>query len=1077
MWHGTYCYDLFADNCTEDSGNTIKKTIALLKDVYKTLKSGDNIDTVFKAWFVCKPLIESCIIPHQRDCRTTCSLDQYVYAPDLSVGHPESSFHGVYYDENTKQLYFKLVNNGLGYAWDIDVEASYGHTPNRDGKIQGGQQLFKEKIEHLIYLGARLGPPKSFSDNVGDFLVEESLNGQYLHDFKSWLVDRFELHSDSKNYNVPNYWIKAVPFNPKPGELNRVIFNADGSKLIPEINELNNTFIFDLDLRPTPARFNVETLSQQIVDGTLNSFLVDFSVKNTGEESGLARVKIYEGKYIEGKTPIYETEQEIVGGDSEDFNPTIVVDSSQNNKPYCGKYMQYTLVVFDDEGNQSERNFSLPIFIGSVNGRIEDLFGKPVVGATVAVANGPETTTNKNGNYQLKGLQSLGALTVTVTHPEFSKPGVQTVELKFVNEFEACNAGNLNLYNVDFILMDEEVTFTVTVKDQSGRLVNAHVLAVNSDFRKEEDINGSGPMPGLQPGRYTFIISAPGYKTIRQDVNAVPNDVELEFTLEKLYGRSSDEGLQIITPRLLWEKTLGAGDKEIGNMVGTKNGELLVASVADNHSKTRQLFFLNLLTGNQIRAVDVPWSVEEQRFIGLDASYDGGTVGLFIAQGAGINKQDNLLKLFNAQGNEIGTTTLDRRLAIFLDVSPDGFYVCPYLLLDKGLHKYTDHEIRGKGDDDFRRNPATCPDFFLSNNNRVTNCPDGLCEETLAHNLVKVIGDITNMTTVTKLDASHNDNVVVARTYKRLHYYGQSSWNKELDSNNNYKSVAVSMGGDFVLTTVGSSGGSNLKLKIYNQSGADLTPEFAYEDVNFVFANDKGLFFASVRSNKINFYQVGEYDSEYQPEAISPTSSEEWTTGLSYLGWAQKFYPVGNERYAGLDIGTIYKADHDLKLKLIKPFSQTVLGTLSITKDTLFSVNNNHDPVLLKGQMTAEFGSPATIYAIKFDRYRLSLFQTKLNDFIHNLLPEHEYFIIQNIHTKFMVKNERNQTYVAVDKGEVELTGKNIKRLIKSGRQISIDAKNKLTESAYLGPNFYRMSVVVLILIAGGFFFIRKKKS
>ena len=843
--------------------------------------------------------------------------------------------------------------------------------------------------------------------------------------------------------------------------------------MISERNELNNTYIFEIDLRPTPASFSIESFSQELIAQTLNSFKIEFNLKNNGEESGLAQAKIYEGKYEAGKTPIYETETDISGGDDENFETQVLVDLTNEIKPYCGKYKQYTLVVFDEQGNSVEHSFTLPIYIGSVNGRVEDLFGKPVVGATVTASSGQEVMTNKFGNYHLPGLLSLGTLTVTATKPEFSKPAVKSVKLSFVNEFQACNAGNLNLYNVDFVLMDQEVSFTVTIKDKLGSLVDAHVLAVNSDFRQEADINGSGSIPDLQPGQYTFIISAPGYKTIRQEVNAVPNDSELEFVLDKLNGRVSDDGLQIITPRLLWEETLGVSDKEIGNMVGTKNGELLVVSVANNHDKTRQLFFLNLLTGNQTAVVNVPWSVEEQRFIGLDASYDGGTVGLFIAQGAGLNKQDNLLKLFNAGGNEIGTTTLDKKMAVSLDISPDGFYVCPFLLLDKGLHKYTDYEIRGNGDDDFKRNPANCDDYFLRNNNVITNCRDGLCEETLAHDLVKVIGDITNMTGETKFDSSQDDGVIVVRTYKRLHYYGQSSWEKELDSNSRFKSVAVSVGGDYALTTFGR--GASLELKVYDKSGIDQTPEFPYEHVNFVFANDKGMFFVSTVSNKIKFYQIGEYDTGYQPEEITPTVSEEWTSGLSYLGWAQRFYPIGTKRYADLDIGVIYKADRDLKLKLFKPFSQTLLGTLSITKNTLFSVNNNHDPVLLKGQMTADFGSPATIYAIKLDRYQLSLFQTKLNDFIHNLLPEDEYFVVQNVHTKFVVKNEANMFKVAVQTGEVKVESEDVDLKVESGKQISIDRDNNIRESVYLGTQAYLLiGMIVLVLVL--FYRLQKNK-
>ncbi len=89
------------------------------------------------------------------------------------------------------------MNNGLAYAWNIEVEASYGHTTDRNGYIPNSQsrQLFKDTIEHLIYLGARNGPPKTPGDYVGDFLIDEALAGKYLHDFESWLLSDFK--SDS----------------------------------------------------------------------------------------------------------------------------------------------------------------------------------------------------------------------------------------------------------------------------------------------------------------------------------------------------------------------------------------------------------------------------------------------------------------------------------------------------------------------------------------------------------------------------------------------------------------------------------------------------------------------------------------------------------------------------------------------------------------------------------------------------------------------------------------------------------------------------------------------------------------
>lgn len=1082
IWQGTYCWDDFAQNCGVDKGNSILKTIKFLKDIYDTVVDFDGVDKVFTAWYKCKPLIENCIVPRLQDCRQTCQTDKYTYASDLSVGHPESSFHGVYFDEKTKQLYFKLVNNGMGYAWDINVEATFGHTPNRDAVISNNQRLFKETVEHLIYLGARNGPPKSFSDSVGDFLIEESLNGQYLHDFKSWVVSGLDLHSDSKDYNVPNFWIKAVSFTPKVGELNRITFKVDPSQVIPEVWEQNNTFVLDIDLRPTPAQYSIEAFTQKIVESTLNSFLVNFQVKNTGEESGLAKVKIYNGKYKEGKIPVYQSEENISGKSNQNFETTINIDLSSEFKPYCGKYKEYTIVVIDEEGNKTERSFSLPIYLGSVNGQVEDLFGKRVIGATIRTTTGEETQSNKYG-YRLTGITALGKITITATHPEYSKSETKEIEFKYGNEFDACKEGNLLFNSVNFVLKDQDVLFTVTIKDSSGNPVTAQVLANNAaSWRFDEIINGTGPLPGMQPGKYLFTISAVGYKTISQDVNAVPNDQSLEFTLEKLQGRPNDDGLHLITPRLLWEKTLGQGERIISNMSGSKNGKLLVAYALDNKAKNSNLYFLDLTTGRLIKETPASYALGYEGDVGLDTSYDGGTVG-FNAEIKTSKGWDHIMRVFDSSGNEFGSIPLEYftkgkgGVATQMNVSPDGFYLCPGGLFNKGMYKYTRYEIEG-GDYDYGRpHAAGCGEHFLRNNNIITPCKgkqEGYCEETLAKQQVRVIGDIDEggSSASTFFDSTFNDQIVVVRTYKKIYYLGGSNWKKEVESDNMYKSMAVSPGGMYTIVTEG--GGANLRLKIFGNTGNDKTPDFPYKKVRFVFANDKGLFFAQVVLNKIEFYQVGEYETEYKPQTVFPTALPQWIDGLSYLLNGQ-FYPLSFKTFASLDPGKIYRADKDFKIDIIKPWTVNSLGILSVTKDTLFSIDWNHNPILIKGQMTANFGSPATIYAIKFDRYSTTLFEQKLSLLIRHQLPTDEYFTVQNIHTKFTVMNEPNRIDVAVENGTVKVLNDKIEKTIDAGKQISIDASNKITESIYLSSKIYAIIAGIFVLISSIILFIYRK--
>jgi hypothetical protein len=663
-----------------------------------------------------------------------------------------------------------------------------------------------------------------------------------------------------------------------------------------------------------------------------------------------------------------------------------------------------------------------------------------------------------------------------VSKAEYSKNDIKEIEFKYGNEFDVCKEGNLLFNSVNFVLKDQDVLFTVTIKDSAGNQITANVVAANSDWRFSQTINGTGPLPRMQPGKYLFNISAPGYKTISQDVNAVPNNQHLEFTLEKLFGRPDDSSLHLITPKLLWKKTLGDSERIVSNMADSKNGKLLVAYALDNKAKTSNLYFLDPITGKQVKETPVPYGLGYEGKVALDASYDGGTVGLTVSPG---NNQEGIMKVFSAVGNEIGTTTIGKTPSVYMDVSPDGFYLCPGDLFNKGLHKYTRYETEGKMD--YKKGStasAGCGKHFLRTNNFVSSCEgkqEGYCEETLSSQQVRVIGDVDEGQSVTStlFDSAFNDQTVAVRTFEKLYYFGASSWKKEVKSDNMYKSVAVSPGGMYTIVTEGS--GASLKLKIFGNTGGDKTPDFPYQDVKFVFANDKGLFFASVVLNRVSFYQIGEFQDEYKPEETTKETGAETTSDLSRLS-GDSFVPAGEVSFSTITPGLIYRAEKNLQLKYLNPE-----GTLSITSGTLFSKEYQHKPVLLKGQLTAEFSSPMTVYAIKFDRHELPIFQSKLSQFITGTLPEDEYFIVQNIHTKFSLTNQPNNFTLSVDKGQVNLVANKLTKVVDSGKQINIDASNNIKESIYVRPVIKSIIYVAIVLILGTILLInrsvRKRKE
>jgi len=132
---------------------------------------------------------------------------------------------------------------------------------------------------------------------------------------------------------------------------------------------------------------------------------------------------------------------------------------------------------------------------------------------------------------------------------------------------------------------------------------------------------------------------------------------------------------------------------------------------------------------------------------------------------------------------------------------------------------------------------------------------------------------------------------------------------------------------------------------------------------------------------------------------------------------------------------------------------------LSITEGTIFSKEYSHRPVLLKGQLTAEFTSSMTVYAIKFDRYDLLLFQSKLSQLIAGTLAESEYFIVQNIHTKFVVENKTNAISVAVENGEVKVTSDKVSETITTGKKLPLMKKIKLKNQIILEEEYILLLV------------------
>lgn len=1093
IWRGDYCYDYFINQCSYSPGEGAIKTVMILKNIVQSVISGKpkglmSISDLFKAFLVCKPVIDNCLTPPMRDCQQQCSTDPYSYGPDFAVGNYRD-YPSIRYDEKSKKLTFRVINVGPAYAWDIDVSALYGWSTAMKGvddEVENFQPLFEEKIDQLIFQGARNGPPKSIGDYIKDFLIDESRFSKWLQEYKS----------DAKNYNLPTEWTKTISFTPKDDALNRIVLKVNYNNTIPERNWNKNELVFDIDLRPNPPQTFIEEIKIEPYQTYLRKFQISLLLKNYGDLTDKVTLQFREGEE-EGKGGLFY-EREIVEPVKNTINEqgqwfSYLVDVNPEDIDSCGVNKKYQVEMTDSLGRKQIKKFLLPVYFPIIHGRITDLTGKPIKGATIKAQTGDEVVSDDDGFYHLKVKKLtyfVEKIKLSASHPEYSQSQTKELEIKQTGELNPCE--DLTFY-ADFTLKDVEVKFIIEVydKDTGELLDNVLLVATNSEglsvgSRVEKIINGQTSLSEIQPGKFFFTLSKEGYKTLGQTVNAVPENQTLKFYLEKLAGRPDDEGLEIVKPKLLWEKELEKGENFV-TMRTTKDGKTTVLYTSKNKPATGKLYFLEALSGKTKKIVSTIANTGNSQ-ASLDVSYNGSTTALCSNDGKllGETRGKNWIKLFDNQGNAIGEKEYNSELDTQLcEVSFDGFYLYPYFLLNKGFYQYTrfdteallDYDRPSKEKVDFGSYQGT---HFLRNNNVVgsgkENCVLGI-KSIFGNKFIACLNtDISPVFTDSSNDSS---SIAVIGTNKIAWFKGGGRiFQKSVETRSNFLSVGVTPGGDYLIFNTYLESLPYRIFKVFSKNNKDeITPLSKSDqekinkdgnDVVYVAANDKGIFYASLKHKKLSFYQVGKYQKEYKPE--TQTQQEEINTSTNhnlFMVEGEKYLPLGNIDFRTLYFGKLYFAKNDLNLNL-----GSSLKVLKITANTYFSIKENNVLVLLKGQINLETKTAFKIYAIKFDRFDLNLFQEKLNQFLNNSLSEENYFLIENIQTKFWVKNEIGIIHVAVESGEVQIKGKDINEKITDSNQIIIDKKNKVEKSKYFGGKVYQIIIILILIIISVLLFV-----
>jgi hypothetical protein len=1072
FWQQDSCYYVIASNCGQGLFGNTTKAISFIYTAVKTCRGGSqgfvDVATPLKA-LACYQMIKTCVEPQLDACRDVCTTYPYYYAPNLTV--TSSWFNrdapGLFYDEENKMLRISVLNNGAGYASDIGVNVSYGTTTNQDRIVSGRGTLLNVNIVGLTFWGAAQAGHKTFPESVKDFMIDQTRFASYIQDYKS-----------DKDYPIiPSFYETEIPFEAKEGEYTKITIYADYDRVIPEGNEDDNMYSLIIDKLPNPAEYKIENIKAVQTGDDLKNYILSFDLTNTGELDGRAVISITEGYGTSaGKLTLI---QNISAGQIKHITQPLQFDVSKADDG-CAVVKTLHISITDDQNRVVNTEYRFPLRAGRVLGRVTDLFDKPVKGAVITVSSGQTATSGENGYYHLSGINKLGKLTLTITHPDFSEPQTKEITMA-LNEVPetignfSCETTGLT-HDINFILKDQDVLFNAIIKDKYGNYVNAQVLVSNKIWRFNETINGNGPLPGMQPGKYLFTISAAGYKTIAQTVNAVPNNQNLEFTMETLFGRSDDNSLVIQSPQLLWQ--INQGEEILSNVAATKDGNRVLIFTSRNKANTGKLYFIDTFTGNQVKVVATPATGGNSQAC-LSTSYDGNTTALYAHVGTTGMAQNtkNALILFNKQGSEFNRTEYPSGGGAHdCSVSYDGFYVFPGFLINKSLYEYSRFEIDGiEAGYPHMSYSSLGPLYFLHGNGIIAGCKGGggdQCSMTLAK------GEFTRFSglsgSIRVVDSSLNDANVIFCGYEKLFVYnnGTKVVEREVNASNEEPSASISTGGNYIIYTYNQPTVHNAEFRIVTSDNVDKTPVYnkdVNEDVLFVHANDKGLFYLAEDGKDLRYYQVGKYTTDYNAQTETTTTGDINTTNLSYYASDGVWRTARSQNFNSLEEGKIYRADSNIALDMLSSMHitdgvLTSYGTLHILAGTIFSIDINQNLILLKGQMTADFNSPATIYAIKFDRYDMNLLKSKLDLFISGVLSDSEYFEIKNIHTKFTLKNTEGSFNIAVANGEVQINGKDVKETVISNKQVTIDKNNKIRKSIYLDPKSVAILIGIIIL-------------
>jgi len=503
-WGNDGTLEYVMDKCSMGGWDSLKTVAKLGYGVAKGSTSS-ALGLVQDA-IVCAITINAAIAPVFESCERQCASDMYSYGPDLAITD-------LRYDENAGEIVIEVTNGGNSYTNEIEVDVYVASTTNRDCNMGYGEMFSYYTIPELSPGGARY--------------YEEGLYSKHT---------------------------KRIPWDAPEGKCSKIRVIVDPEEELPEryfetwgeSNNMREEWVIDLPILPY---YTIETL-EYMQNGDSDDFQLGVLIKNNGEEMGWPSVTV---EKCGGGVVGYEETVSIEPGDDtyQDFQ----LDDLFGGEYYTEK-LQCLRVIVEDSNSRVERTIDIPLYSGTVEGTVYDMYGKPVTDATVTVDTGQSDRTDSKGEYKITGVTLMGAHTLTATSPTHEFDGHANVTFS-INSSDFASQEGLYITGVDMVLMDRPGSVLI------GCPVGGYNFYLDSGFFNyrggEETIFAE--LGGIVPGNYTVMVTKNGYTTfVTNIVVESGQEAQVRCDISPMQSYQDDSGV-IFSPQAnqLWENTLGEG--------------------------------------------------------------------------------------------------------------------------------------------------------------------------------------------------------------------------------------------------------------------------------------------------------------------------------------------------------------------------------------------------------------------------------------------------------------------------------------------------------------------------------------